>query len=69
MIFRNYIYIEVVFKVFFYFIENRFYFKDVIIVNIEKKIDFLESKVLEFINLFNEGISIGEFLWFLILFV
>lgn len=69
MIFRNYIYIEVVFKVFFYFIENRFYLKGVIIVNIEKKIDFLESKVLEFINLFNEGISIGEFLWFLILFV
>lgn len=64
--FRNYIYTEVVFKVFFYFIENRLHLKGVTIANIEKKIDFLESKVLEFTNSPNEGTSTGESSWFLI---
>lgn len=46
--------------------ENRLHLKDVTIANIEKKIDFLESKVLEFTNSPNEGTSTGESSWFLI---
>lgn len=57
---------DVVFKVFFSFIENRLHLKDGIIANIEKKIDFLESKVLEFTNSSNEGTNTGESSWFLI---
>lgn len=51
---------------FFSFIENRLHLKDVIIANIERKIDFLESKALEFTNSPNEGINTSESSWFLI---
>lgn len=46
--------------------ENRLHLKDGIIAKIEKKIDFLESKVLEFTNSSNEGTNTGESSWFLI---